>query len=434
MKRTILFPVLCLFMAGLYASSGDVLTLDEAIASAMENNISLEIAQIELRQSLRNANVASSYIPDISIDGSFTASGSAMDSTGSLTAGGGIGISMALGTNLITDATAKSIERTLANLSYATTVDSLEESVITSYWNLSSSKNQIAVAENSLENAQDNYDAILESYDSGLKSELELANAQLAVAQAEYNLKALKDAYVLAEDEFRILTGLENEDIVLEDLPETVWLDLPSADELYNTYADGTNMIRTRSAQISQSETSLTTTKLNNQLPSVTLSAGWEMGPESTYISSWNGGMTDRASVTVAFSIPISNYIPSSSGYNAVENAKDSVAIAKLNLQDAEKTLLNNISSCLKTINQEKENLVLAGKKVEIAERTYDLGKDAYEAGLLSFSDFSDLEDSLFSTRISLVDAEYSYFNACNSLCFLLGIDYETLTDLYGEA
>lgn len=433
MKRTILLPVLCLFMAGLCASSGDVLTLDEAIASAMENNISLEIAQIELRQSLRNASVASSYIPDISINGSFTASGSAMDSTGSLTARGGIGISMDLGTNLITDATEKSIERTLASLAYSSTVDSLEESVTTSYWNLVAGANQVEVAQNSLDNAKKNHEDVLEAYNSGLRSELELANAELAVAEAEGNLKALSDSYELSKESFRILTGIDEKDFVLENLPSTVFLSLPSADELYTEYAANTNTIKTYSAKVSQSETALTSTRISTQLPTVTLSTGWDIGPESTYMGSWNGSFSDNASVTLAFSIPISSYIPGSTGYNQVENAKDGVAIAKLDLRKAEDDLKNSISSALIDISQKKDNLLLANKKTAIAERTYELAKEAYSSGLMTLSDYLELESSLFSERISLVDARYAYFNSCNSLAFILGVDYETLIDLYGE-
>ena len=433
--KKIIFSSLCLALAmGLHASTGGVLTLEDAISSAFENNISLEIAQIELKQSLRNANTASSYIPDLSIDGSFTAAGSAIGSTGGLEAKGGIGISMALGTNLITDASAKSIERTLANLAYAATADSLEESVTTSYWNLAAGRNQIEVAKTSLESAKNNYENIAQAYENGLKSELDLANAELAAAEAEYNLKILEDAYELSEDNFRILTGIKTDPLVLSGLSETVYLDLPSASELYDTYADGTNTIRTYSAKVSQSETALKTTRLDEQLPSVTLSAGWTVGPESTYTGSWNGGMEDSASVTVAFSIPISSHIPGSSGYNRMEDAKDAVAVAKLNLRNAEDTLENDISSLLMEISQNRENLELSQKKLGLAERAYSLGKEAYGSGLMTTSDFLDLEDNLFSARMSLVDAQYAYFNSCNSLGFLLGLDYGTLTDLYGEA
>lgn len=433
--KKIIFSSLCMALAmGLNASAGGVLTLEDAVSSAFENNISLEIAQIELKQSLRNANTASSYIPDLSIDGSFTAAGSAIGSTGGLEAKGGIGISMSLGTDLITDASAKSIERTLANLAYAATADSLEESVTTSYWNLASGINQIEVARKSLESAESNYEDIAQAYESGLKSELDLANAELAVAEAEYSLKLLEDAYELSEDNFRILTGIETDPLVLSELPGTVYLDLPSAEELYDTYAGGTNTIRTYSAKVDQSETALKTTRLDAQLPSVTLSAGWEIGPSGTYAGSWDGRMEDDASVTVAFSIPISSYIPGSSGHNRVEDAKDAVAVARLNLKEAEDTLENDISTLLVEIDQNRENLDLAQKKLGLAERAYSLGREAYGSGLMTTSDFLDLEDSLFSARMTLSDARYAYFGSCNSLGFLLGLDYETLVDLYGGA
>ena len=169
-KKASIFILLLVMSYSLFAMD-NLISLDEAISMAYENNTDMEVARYDLGIALRDANMASSYIPDIAI------SGSVIDRTFGTGVDASVGISMDLGTDLIMDSAEKSIQKTLAYLTYASTEQSLEESITTSYLALSRSKKEIESASNNLESARRSYEMLKEAYDGGLASSLDMAEA-----------------------------------------------------------------------------------------------------------------------------------------------------------------------------------------------------------------------------------------------------------------
>ena len=346
MRKILILPVLLMALCFPSFADGNVITLDEAISSAMENNTDMEIARLELQQSIRSANNASQYIPDLTLTGSATLVGSILGNSTldpnswNATAGFDVGISMGLGTSMIGTTAANNAAKILANLNYAMSLSSVEQSVTTSYWNLVSAKRGMESAKTSLEAARRTYESVQDAYSAGLATSLDLSNAELEVLNYESALKQLEDAYTLSQEAFRILTGIEG-DFDVTDFPQIAYLDLPTAEELYAAYGDNTNTVRMLNATVASSEAALTVQKVSNLYPSVSLSLNYNVGGDYTHRQSnplthetiYNDfGMNDTASATVSFSIPVGSYIPGSKGNTAVRNAEDDVAISKINL------------------------------------------------------------------------------------------------------
>ncbi len=442
MKNKALITLLLLLVCGLAFADGTTVSLKDAIASANANNTDMEVARHELEIALRNANGYSAYIPNISLDGSIALSGSVAGKNLEASLSGNIGISLDLGSNLITNAAASAIARSIAYIEYASSRDSLEESVTASYLSLAQSKKEIASASKSLEISLESLAMIKEAYESGLASSLDLANAEYASLSAEYSLKALKDTFEIAKESFRIITGIEG-DFDVEDMRAEERLTLPGAEELFNEYSESVNEIQNLNALLRQSETTSLTTKLNYMIPTVTLSAGWDYGnPNSSYLlKRWNisgsqdseWSFSDSAYVSLGFSIPISSYIPGSEGSNAVKNSDEEIAIAKVRLKRGLDDLKSTIKTNLINIEQGKENVTLLSRQLEMAELTYSLALDAYQAGLLTTTDLLSYEEELSNASLALISAESSYLEALYNLCFTLDIDYDTLISLYGE-
>lgn len=435
MRKILLVPILLLVLCFSAFADGGVVTLDEAIQSAMENNTDMEIAKLELQQNLRSASNASSYIPDLSLTGNATIGGSIINQSWQGTAGFDVGISMNLGTSLIGTTAAHNAARTLANLSYASTVSSVEQSVTTTYWTLVSSKKSMESAQRNLDAAERTLESVQEGYDAGLRTSLELSNAQLEVLDCQYALKQLQDAYALSQESFRILTGIEG-DFDVSDYPEIVYLALPSAEELFNRYGDSTNTIKSLNATVASSEAALTTARVTYTIPSVSLSLNYDFTGNTSASNKDNhfkGDFNDAASATVAFSIPISSYIPGSTGNNAVRNAEDDVAISKVRLNAGRDSLLSSIRNTLTEIEQGRENITIATNRYDIAQQSYNLTKESYDAGLVSFTSLQDSADALSSAELAVINAEGSYIQNLYTLAFTLDIDYESLITLYAE-
>ena len=102
-KKASIFILLLVMSYSLFAMD-NLISLDEAISMAYENNTDMEVARYDLGIALRDANMASSYIPDIAI------SGSVIDRTFGTGVDASVGISMDLGTDLIMDSAEKSIQ------------------------------------------------------------------------------------------------------------------------------------------------------------------------------------------------------------------------------------------------------------------------------------------------------------------------------------
>ena len=433
MRKILILPVLLMALCFPSFADGNVITLDEAISSAMENNTDMEIARLELQQSIRSANNASQYIPDLSLKGSATLGASIIDKSWNATAGFDVGISMGLGTSMIGTTAANNAAKILANLNYAMSLSSVEQSVTTSYWNLVSAKRGMESTKTSLEAARRTYESIQDAYSSGLATSLDLSNAELEVLNYESALKQLEDTYALSQEAFRILTGIEGE-FDVTDFPQIAYLDLPTAEELYAAYGDNTNTVRMLNASVASSEAALTVQKVSYMYPSVSLSLSYNIGGDYTYRQGYNDfGMNDTAFATVSFSIPVGSYIPGSKGNTAVRNAEDDVAISKINLVAGRENLLSTIRSTLIKIEQSRSNIEIYTKMVDLAQRTYDLAEESYNVGLSSLSDLQKKMDSLSSAQMDLINAESEYIQNVYTLAFTLNLDYESLVTLYAE-
>ena len=110
----------------------EVITLEAALKSAEVNNTDIAIARINLETAIRNSSVYSSYIPDISIDGSLSLDDMSAfgGSWGNLGGNLSLSISLDLGTDLITENALEKLER--GGVVYGP--EQLTQSQFLSYW------------------------------------------------------------------------------------------------------------------------------------------------------------------------------------------------------------------------------------------------------------------------------------------------------------
>ena len=436
MRKILLVPILLIALLMPVFADIPTITLSEAIESAMENNTDMEKARLELQSSLRSASNISQYIPDLSLTGSATFIGSIKNQSWSNSGSFSAGISMGLGTSLIGSTAVNNAARMLANLNYAIETSSLEQSVTKSYWTLVSSKKSIESAQSDLEASERTLESTKASYEAGMASSLDLANAELTVLRYQYALKLLEDAYIISQEAFRTLTGIEG-DFDVTDFPEIVYLSLPSAEELYKEYGESTNSIKMLNASVSSKEAALTLQQVSNLYPSVSLALNYNVGLDYNVTGTTDfekaNKFSDDFTARVTVSVPISSYIPGSSANNNLKNAKDSVAISKIELNAGRKELLSSIRSLLTTIEQNRSNIEICSKLSDTAEKTYELALESYNAGLISSSELQSKMDSLSSAQLDLISAKSEYIQNVYSLAFMLNIDYESLVTLYAE-
>ncbi len=433
MRRIPIFLMLA-FLA-VSTIGAEALSLDDAVEEAKANNISLEIARMQLKQNLRNASTISSWLPDFTLNGSITTSASAIDRSWSspMSATMNIGVSYSIGTSDIGTAEKARINETIANLSYAMNAASLEESVTIAYINLQGMIISIESSRLNCSSLQRSLDSTKEKYESGQASELDLYEAELALREAEYNLKALQDSYDISLDSFRTLTGISDDEIELVTIEYAEELSLPSAEELIAKHSSSILSLQSADASVRKAENSLKSTKISSYYPSVSFSAGWDLTGSANVSSSWNAGTSasDNFYGRLTVSVPISSYIPGSSGNNSIKNAEDDVEIAKLEVANQRQAAISEIRGDIATIRQQDENIALAEQRSEIANKTLELRKEAYDAGISSLSDLLTAENNVLSAQLSLDSARITQLLSVYNLCFDLGITREELEAEY---
>ena len=437
--------VLMALLMPLGAENLPILTLDEAIAAASENNLTLKQAAISANQRIRNANnYVKDYLPTFGISVTADTGVSFPSATVEKTDFDGFGLELGATANFsytlngskITGNNTRNLEKEAASLSYETAYDSIEEAVTQAYWTLATYDIAIDNARTALSDAQANYESTLEMYNSGLVDELTLSNMELELNNRELTLVEAENSKELAMASFKASTGIE-EDFQTEPLPDTVQLSLPDASVLFNEYAEATATIRSARNELASAENSKKEATLNQYMPTVSASVGYtyrgsisSKGSAAVPAGDYNTSINNlTGSVTV--SIPISSYIPGSSMDVQRQATADNVTIKSLSLQDKQNSLLSDIRSSILTIEQQQAQLDMLETSLEIAERTYKLREESYNAGLSSASDLSDSRSALLSAQNNLLSARLNHLLSSNKLATTLGINLQDLQETY---
>ncbi len=436
----ILVGVFLLVVSPVVAADKPTITLQQALNAATENNINLSIAQVQLQQTLRTQNAtASTYMPSFSLTGGISTGGSLIGGTFSgLSANASAGISMSFNGSMITDSTTRSLAKESANLSYLQTYGTLEDNITSSYWNLAANDNAVKEARLGLDQANRQLEIAQQQYDNGLVPQLTVVQARLSVSQAEIQLKQLQDSRNLALSAFRALTGITETGFTLEELPATMELSLPDAQQLYLEYAASGMTVRSLQNSVAQATNDSKTTKLSSRVPTVSVSGSWGLSGSivegSSTLAQTNSGLSDTASVSVSVSVPLSSYISGTSQNLSIKNSEDAITTAQLQLQAGQQTLLQSIESVAINITQQQESLRMKQQNLETTQYSYDLSLEAFEAGLLSSQELETTRTSLLNAQIDILSSQLSHLLSCYELASLLEIDLTTLQTRYSAS
>ena len=292
MNRVLTAAALLMTLLSPLAASTDapVVSLSDALDSAEKNSISLESARIALEMELRKQDAAmTTFMPDLSVSAgvstgvafpgtsamSYGLSGSLTEPAfAGLTVNASANASFSFTGNMITDGETRRLAKESARLSYEDTYDSLEEAIISSYWNIAATDAAIESARLAADDAQAQYESAQEMYDNGLIDELSVIQLEIAAKNAHLNLKTLEDNRALLSSSFRSLTGIEG-DFTTEPFPGMTELTLPSAEALFDQYGENTVEIRSARNALATSENAVDTARLSTYVPVISASVGY---------------------------------------------------------------------------------------------------------------------------------------------------------------
>lgn len=450
-KKGLAVLLMLLALVPMFAGEPVELTLDEAISSARSSNINLQQAQIQLNNAIRNQKaVMTTFMPTIAVgvevdptwnfesdlskltyQSSYGASGFDGSAFG-YTLSAYASASFTFNGSMITDSKTRSLSKESAAISYDQTYNTIEEAVVTAYWNIAAMDLSIESTRLSFEEAERQYNQLQDMYASGLIDQLSLMQGKLAYNSAKLTLKAYEDSKDLLVSAFKNLTGVDY-DFYVSEIPEMTFYALPEAEELVALYGNRNLDVQSARNSLESAKNGKTTTELATYVPIVSVGLTYAyMGVDGYYASASSTfddytHAANQLSGSVSVTVPISNMLPGSSYYHQIKDMDDTIKQAALNLQSVQDTLLEDVREAKITIEQYQDNLELLQDNLETAELSYELSQQSYNSGLITVDALSDSRDDYLSARMQLIQTQVSHLLSVYDLAYELNIDIEEL-------
>ncbi len=396
------------------------LSLEDAVKSALKNNVSIKQSEINLDEKKRESTYSwNSISPSISGTGRYSKNiPSSSDDKTSLSAG--ISLNATLSPSVYTSAKNAELNYSQQQLSYQNDLRSVELDVRKNYYSLLYKIEEISLKEKSLETSKNQYESNLAKYKRGTLSRLDVLSAQVSYQNDQLELKSLNAEMENSIASFKQLVGLpQNAKISLSGSFENIL-------NLKNISIEGMELnsfsIESLQKQIASAKNSLLASRFTAYGPSLSASYSYNY-------SSIDGGSNwdDNGTLSLQASIPLDGFLPWSSGSLNVQSKKDSVKSLELELEDAKVSLEVNISTLMNKINQCLENISLRKSSIELAQTTYEMTLESYSHGTKDLLSLQTASDNLLSAKVNLISEAYNLICAVLDLENAAGIPFGTL-------
>ena len=414
------------------------LTVDKAVAMALENNMTIKQSKMDLDLQKMKKNYSwNSISPSLSLSGGIdggksgtTKTFSDAEITNSWSASGSIGLSLTPA--LATSIKAAQLSYESGELSYENARRSIELNVRKTFYSLLYFNKNLELQQRSLETAFETYKSNLSKYNQGRLSELNLLNSQYSYESKVPTVKNLVTTYDNNLDNFKIVLGLDLDDeiVLTGTLEDGASIELNSKN--LDIDIEDIPSIKSLLKNIESSKNSLTATRFSAYAPSVSFSASVRSsGNLGSNGSSSMGAASNDPKLSVSYSatvrIPLDGYMPWSNGSLNIETQKEALEKQSQNLEQTKKTTEISIRNNYNSIKQAIVQLGLYEKNVELMQKTYDMTRTSYNAGSSDLLTLQKAEDNLYQAKYNVENQRYSIISAVLDLENMLGIEFGSL-------
>lgn len=431
-KPILLLVPLVLALAPLFAQPADAprvsLTVDEAVAMAMEHNITVARNKITLEASARaKSHSWNSVSPSLSVTGGVSAPDGIGDggkpSDYTLTARGTLSLSFS--PNLFTSIKSARLSYEQGEITYEQACRTVELNVREAFYGLLYEKENITVQERNLQTAKEQYEQNRAKYNQGRMSELDVLSAEVKYKTLEPTVESAYVTFRNDLDSFKRLLGMDITTVAdlqgaLDDAVVAGAVTLDGVEVKSSTVAS-------LEKQLESAQNSLLSSRFSAYAPSLT--ASWQHGliPASGEHIATSSQLDQAGTLSLTATIPLDGLLPWSSRADGVASAKDKIADLELQLADAEKSLAASTESSLRKIRQSQSSITSKQANVDLAQRSYDMTLQAYNRGVKDLLSLQNASDSLLSAQISLKSEQRTLINAVLELENTIGVPFGTL-------
>lgn len=397
-----------------------ILTIDDAVLLAKENNISVKTAENTLDNlELLNKYSWNSVSPTASLSGNL--SDDIESDFSSFSFSGSVNLN--LKTNLYSEIKGAKLNYEKGLLTYNEAVRKIELSVRKSFYNLIYQKENLVLQKRSLETSKTQYLNNQEKFQNGKISELDAFTSRVnyeskkpLVESAEINfqndLATFKQLLGISQQTEIELDGSLDEILNLKEISFGL---LPKVDEPAPD-------VKSAEYNVEIAKNSLLDSRFSAYAPTVTGSYSYGKSKNSNQ-DDWT--TTNRLSVGI--SVPLDGVLPWSTRSVNIKTNKNALDTAEKNLEDAKTTVAVQTESYIRKINQAVKQLDSLKSTEELANQTYQMTLTAYNYGKTDFLSLQNANDSVLSAGVNLKSQAYTLISTILDLENVLGLDFGTL-------
>jgi outer membrane protein TolC len=434
------------------------LTVDEAAALALRNNLSLQAGAVALDTKKRASDLVwNQFLPDLAARGTLAHQNKAtsqnvpvgLDPTtyaflyrtveapqwhvnGNFSAALTLSAAMFAGIQAIkADYQAGIVTYEKAALQIERDLRKEYNNMLLLIENISLLRESYAAAERQAAMAQANYRA-------GLAPELTLLQAQVSRDNMKPTIDQAENGLALSQARFAMTLGLpyETQFELVPETEETGFIPLDLA-ELIREAVRNKPDIRELQRQLAALEKTRKARALQANTPYLRLD--WALNPTflpalDPFKESWfkKDNWTDSGTFSITVGIAINSLFPFTKEGQAVKDIDNQI-----------KTVANGISQMIRGTELEIYNTLLALEKIQstveaqsqtvaMAEQSYTLTETAYRAGLQDLLQVQNAELQLHQARLGILEQEFSYRNSLIELEYAMGLPFGTLGSRQG--
>ena len=405
-------------------SKEKILTLEECISLAKENNLSIKVHKNTLNDLKRkNETSWNSVSPSIKGDAAFQ-DDFTNKTTESFSISGSLGLT--LSTNLYSTIKGAKLNYENGLLTYNQAVKQIEMSVWKTFYDLIYKTEYFSFQSQNLLTAKKNYEQNLEKFKNGKISELDVMSSRVSYEQKKPVLEEARIDLTNNLELFKNIIGVDFDDEIkldgsLDFLLELKDIKLPPKE---NHSPD----VQAAKFAVEIAENNLLAQRFSSYSPVIT--GTYKYGQTLNIDNSlWN----ETSFLSVGVSIPLDSYLPWSSSAVSINSKKESLESAKLNLEDAEKSIRVNTENALRKINQIISMLEVSKETVALAKKTYEMTETAYNYGKTDFLTLQNASDNVLNAEVSLKNQAKTLMETLLDTEYLLGLEFGTILKLSTE-
>ena len=410
--RNLLLTILFLPAAALSAEEALKLTVEDSVALAMEQNLSLQSSRLDVS----SAEEADTYswnfmMPDLSASAGISGTDSLLESTGfgsetwGLSAGLSASLSLNAGSGLARDSARLNLEN--QNISYESDESELELNVRREFYYLLAYEENLNLQMKNLDLAEKRYEQVKENFNNGLASQLDVLEAQNSYESLRPDYTDAKTSYSSSLMSFKNLLGLPlNQDIQLEGTLDVTLVDL-DADELIDSYLAGRLDVQAALKALEIQNLSVTSLKRSSWSPVVALGATWSGSASMAAADDWS----DQAKLSLDISIPLSSLVKGSSQQVAISQGEMSSEKLSVELENTLASAEEEIRTLIMQLDGARENMEITELSKELALENYEMTEASFKAGTRELLDVEDAQNKLFEANQSLLVSRYTYLS-----------------------